>query len=122
MTLTERNQKLYELRDQLLKARAQVAWIEQEIWLTNDQYKNQDLDLYKEMFSNWLTTMQFQVTDIEFDFEDALYPLTEQEMQEVYEDYLGTFWEADDADDLVEEITCASGYCIKTIDYRHILN
>ena len=66
--------------------------------------------------------MQFQVTDIEFDFEDALYPLTEQEMQEVYEDYLGTFWEADDADDLVEEITCASGYCIKTIDYRHILN
>ena len=50
MTITERNQKLYELREQLNKARAQVAWIEQEIWLTNDQYKNQDLDLYKEMF------------------------------------------------------------------------
>jgi hypothetical protein len=50
LTITERNQKLYELRERLCKARAQVAWIEQEIWLTNDQYKNQDLDLYKEMF------------------------------------------------------------------------
>ena len=52
ITLTERNQKLYELRKQLDKARAQVAWIEQEIWLTNDRYKNQDLDLYKEMFGD----------------------------------------------------------------------
>jgi len=52
MTLTERNQKLYELRERLLKARAQVAWIEQEIWLTNQKYKNQDLDLYQELFDN----------------------------------------------------------------------
>jgi len=52
MTLTERNQKLYELRERLIKARQQVAWIEQEIWLTNERYKNQDLDLYKEMFCN----------------------------------------------------------------------
>ena len=52
MTIIERNQKLYELRESLLKARAQVAWIEQEIWLTNEKYKNQDLDLYKEMFCN----------------------------------------------------------------------
>jgi len=54
MTITERNQKLYELRERLIKARQQVAWIEQEIWLTNEKYKNQDLDLYKEMFgANW---------------------------------------------------------------------
>ena len=66
--------------------------------------------------------MQFQVTDIEFDFEDALYPLTEEECADVYDDYMGTFWEADDADDLVEEITCAAGYCIKSIDYRIILD
>jgi hypothetical protein len=50
MTLTERNQKLYELRQKLDKARAQVAWIEQEIWLVNDQYDRQDLDLFQEMF------------------------------------------------------------------------
>ena len=52
MTITERNQKLYELRESLIKARQQVAWIEQEIWLTNQKYKNQDLDLYKEMFGD----------------------------------------------------------------------
>ena len=66
--------------------------------------------------------MQFQVTYIEFDFDDALYPLTEQEMQDVYDDYIGTFWEADDGDDLVEEITSAAGFCVKTIDYRTILD
>jgi len=50
MTLTERNQKLYDLRQKLDKARAEVAWIEQEIWLVKDQYDRQDLDLFQEMF------------------------------------------------------------------------
>ena len=52
MTLTERNQKLCELRKSLDKARAHVAWIEQEIWLVNDKYDRQDLDLFKEMFGD----------------------------------------------------------------------
>ena len=30
--------------------------------------------------------------------------------------------EGDDEDDLVEEITCAYGWCIKSLDYRHILS
>ena len=50
MTLTERNQKLYELRVKLDKARAQVAWIEQQIWLTRDEYDRQNLDLFAAMF------------------------------------------------------------------------
>jgi len=66
--------------------------------------------------------MNYQVTSIEFDFEDTLYPMTEEEMTDFYEDYIGTFWEAEDGDDLVEEITCAAGYCIKSIDYRHVLH
>lgn len=49
MTLTERNQKLYELRKKLDKARAELAWIEQEIWIVKDQYDRQGLDLFKEM-------------------------------------------------------------------------
>ena len=65
--------------------------------------------------------MQYQITYIEFDFGDALYPMTEQECEDFYDDYVGTFWEADDGDDLVEEITSAAGYCIKSIDYRHVL-
>ena len=66
--------------------------------------------------------MQYQITYIEFDFGDDLYPMTEQECEDFYDDYVGTFWEAEDDDDLVEEITCAAGYCVKTIDYRIALS
>jgi hypothetical protein len=67
--------------------------------------------------------MQFQITEIEFDLDcdAAEEELTEQERIDLYEDYIGTFWEADDADDLVDEITNASGWCINSIDYRIIL-
>ncbi len=70
--------------------------------------------------------MQFQITDIQFDFTGCLethgsYELPEEDQKEVYDEVLGSFWEADDEDDLVEEITCASGWCIKSIDYRIIL-
>ena len=66
--------------------------------------------------------MQFQVTEIEFDFDDsASYEKTDDYFQTIIDDTLGTIWEADDEDDLVEEITCATGWCIKSIDYRHIL-
>ena len=66
--------------------------------------------------------MQFQVTAIEFDFDDALHPMSDVEMQEVYDDYVGTFWEADDGDDLIEEITSATGWLIMSIDYLHVLS
>ena len=53
ITITERNQKLYELREKLIKARAEVAWIEQQIWLVNDEYDQQrfaETPLFEEMF------------------------------------------------------------------------
>ena len=53
MTITERNQKLFELREKLNKARAEVAWIEQQIWLTRDEFDQQrfnDTPLFEEMF------------------------------------------------------------------------
>ena len=51
MTITERNQRLFELREQLNKKRAELAWIEQQIWLTNDQYDRENRpDLFTEMF------------------------------------------------------------------------
>ena len=67
--------------------------------------------------------MQFQVTSIEFDLDCDVVDeeLSEQDRIDLYEDYIGTFWEADDEDDLVDEITSASGWCIKSIDYRTIL-
>jgi len=62
--------------------------------------------------------MQFQVTSIEFDFDDDLH---DEEKNDILDDTIGHIWEADDEDDLVEEITCATGWCIKSIDYRHVL-
>ena len=39
----------------------------------------------------------------------------------VVADTLETIWEAVDEEDLIEEITSATGWCIKSIDYRHVL-
>ena len=66
--------------------------------------------------------MQFQVTDIRFDFITDDDELSPEEQLEIIEETCDTVWEADDEDDLIEEITCAAGWCIKSIDYRHILN
>ena len=69
--------------------------------------------------------MKFQVTQIEFDFTDDSgedLELSVQEELEITEETIGQIWDADDADDLVEEITCSTGWCIKSIDYRIILS
>lgn len=68
--------------------------------------------------------MQFQVTEIEFDFTDDLddEALDVESQDEIYDEVLGQIWEADDEEDLVEEITCAYDWCIKSIDYRIILS
>ena len=68
--------------------------------------------------------MKFQVTQIEFDFtndsgEDL--ELSVQEELEITDETIGQIWDADDADDLVEEITCATGWCIKSIDYTVVI-
>ena len=65
--------------------------------------------------------MQFQVTQIEFDFDDDLDPLTDEEIKEIYDDHIGMIVEADDEEDLVDEITTVTGRCIKSIDYIHVL-
>ena len=64
--------------------------------------------------------MKFNVTEVEFDFNDSLSEdskLTFDEEIEIRDLALGV-WEADDEDDLIEEVTTASGWCIKSIDYE----
>ena len=63
--------------------------------------------------------MKFLVTEVKFDFDegDIDDPITFEEQVQITHDNLGV-WEADDEEDLVEEITCASGWCIKKIDYK----
>ena len=67
--------------------------------------------------------MIFQVTDIEFDFTDDISddPLTDEYKQSVIDETLEGVWEANDEEDLADEITASTGWCIKSIDYRHIL-
>ena len=72
--------------------------------------------------------MNFNVTNIVFDFDDdeantvcnsdleTFFIASESVRKEVVEDHLGV-WEADNEDDLIEEITAAAGWCIKSIDY-----
>ena len=70
--------------------------------------------------------MQFQITEIEFDCSLDDDDWSEKDQLETEENlpqaYIGTIWDADNEEDLIEEISCASGWCIKSIDYRHILN
>ena len=72
--------------------------------------------------------MMNDVTDIEFDFDndeanticnsnlDTFFIASNSVREEVIERYRGV-WEADNEDDLIEEITAAAGWCIKSIDY-----
>jgi len=63
--------------------------------------------------------MKFNVTEVEFDFNDDYAEeskLTFDEEIEIRDLALGV-WEADDEDDLIEEITASTGWCIKSIDY-----
>jgi len=65
--------------------------------------------------------MIYQVTEIEFDFTSDDDELELDKQREILDETCGSIWEADDGDDLVDEITTATGWCIKHIDYRHVL-
>ena len=65
--------------------------------------------------------MQFRVTQINIDFEDDDFELPPTEQESLIKEVMSTIWKASDPDDLVEEITCATGFCIKSIDYKHVL-
>ena len=64
--------------------------------------------------------MKFLVTDIEFDFNTDMpdyYSVSFDDQQLIVNDNLGV-WEADDEDDLIEEVTNNAGWCIESIDYE----
>ena len=60
--------------------------------------------------------MKYLVRDVEFDFSDSQGELDEWEQEQIVKNNIGV-WEADDEDDLVDEITTGTGWCIKSIDY-----
>ena len=60
--------------------------------------------------------MKYLVNAIEFDFSDSQGELDEWEQEQIVKNNIGV-WEADDEDDLVDEISSVTGWCIKSIDY-----
>ena len=64
--------------------------------------------------------MYYNVTDIQFDFNDDLdpiYSIPEEDQALIIREHLGV-WEADDDEDLIEEITCNAGWLILDLDYE----
>ena len=63
--------------------------------------------------------MKFNVTDIEFDFDDGndgeSYSLTYDEEIEIRDLALGV-WEADDENDMIDEITDIEEYTLEAIE------
>ena len=76
-----------------------------------------------------MTTLPLQVTEVQFDFDDL--DFTPDQQQEVVDYALyNTFEvEVDDADDdgevadaLVECVTDLTGWCVVSLNYRHVFN
>ena len=65
--------------------------------------------------------MQYRITEIDIDFEDDNFELSPTEQSEIIDDVMSATWEASDGDDLVEEITSATGFCVNSIDYCYVL-
>ena len=55
--------------------------------------------------------MHYRITEIELGSAD----------QDVVDEVMATTWEAVNADDLVEEITAATGLTVNSIDYCYVL-
>ena len=79
-------------------------------------------------------TLTVQITDISFDCSLNDSDWTEKDQLETEENlphsYIGSVWELDVTDSatdddilegLLEEVSCASGWCINDINFRHIL-
>ena len=62
--------------------------------------------------------MRFDVTDIEFDLHDVYTnALTVKDETKLRDMALG-IWDASDEEDMIEQITELTGWCIKSIDYN----
>ena len=64
--------------------------------------------------------MKYLVTDIEFDFNTDMpdyYSVSFDDQTSIINDNLGV-WDAEDEDDLIEEVTSNAGWCIKSINYE----
>ena len=75
-----------------------------------------------------MKTLTLQVTEVSFDFDDE--DFTVEEQQEVINSVVGNVFEVEVDDDdndeniaqaLVEEVTDATGWCVFSLDFIHVL-
>jgi len=66
--------------------------------------------------------MNFRIVEIDFNFNDSLEDITKEERDDIVEEVMMTTWSASDGDDLVEEISSATGWGINSIDYCYVLS
>ena len=78
-------------------------------------------DIDRQLRKLSIRKMHYRITQINIDFEDDNFELSPTEQQSIIEDVMSTTWEASDGDDLVEEITSATGFCVNSIDYCYVL-
>ena len=66
--------------------------------------------------------MKFQITDIEFDLTKDCdeYIDTEMLQDQLQKAYTKTSWDVDDHEDLLDQISNKSGWCINSIQYEEI--
>ena len=62
--------------------------------------------------------MLFKINSVQFDFDDAFGEFTQHHYDNVTADTLENIWQAVDEDDLIDEISNCTGWCIKSIDYE----
>lgn len=76
-----------------------------------------------------MRTLTLQVTEVSFDFDEEDFTLEDQ--QTVIDSVVGNVFEVEVDDDdndeniaqaLVEEVTDYTGWCVYSLDYRHILS
>lgn len=61
--------------------------------------------------------MIFHVTNIRFDFTtDDDFELTDDEKIDITDEFTNTIWHADDEEDVIEQITNETGWCISAIN------
>ena len=78
-------------------------------------------DIDRQLRKLSIRKMHYRITQINIDFEDDNFELSPTEQSEIIDDVMSTTWEASDADDLVEEITSATAFCVNSIDYCYVL-
>jgi hypothetical protein len=75
-----------------------------------------------------MKTLLLHVTEVTFDFDDEDFTLKERQsvinsvVGNTYEVEVETDDDAEIADALVEEVTDATGWCVVSLDFTHVLN